>query len=367
MSHLDERSEKSCLNCGASIHGRYCQICGQENTEPKETFWHLLTHFINDITHFDGKFFSTLTFLLFKPGFLSGEYLKGRRASYLHPIRMYVFTSAFFFLIFFSLQKEEDLIKIKDKQPTAIDVMRNLEKKKAGLKKTFQDSMPDLVKNPILKAIALTDSNIAVLKKDTTAKDRMTTDDDFLSWGDNKKYKTVEDYDSIQKNLPSLQKDNFIKRRIQVQKIHLYQKYHENSREIGKAIMEKFKHLFPQMLFFSLPLFAFILQLLYIRNKNLYYVNHIVFTIHLYCGTFILILIAISFEGLFSTFHVKAPSWVNGLVVLTGFIFWYKSLRNFYQQRRAKTVFKYWLVLMSSLFIMLLVFIAFFIFSAMAI
>ncbi|WP_354667709.1 DUF3667 domain-containing protein, partial [Campylobacter jejuni] len=70
--------------------------------EPKESFWHLTTHFIYDITHFDGKFFSTLKYLLFRPGFLSKEYLKGRRAGYLHPVKMYVFTSALFFLIFFS-------------------------------------------------------------------------------------------------------------------------------------------------------------------------------------------------------------------------------------------------------------------------
>ncbi|MBP0577674.1 DUF3667 domain-containing protein, partial [Campylobacter jejuni] len=75
---------------------------GQENIEPKESFWHLTTHFIYDITHFDGKFFSTLKYLLFRPGFLSKEYLKGRRAGYLHPVKMYVFTSALFFLIFFS-------------------------------------------------------------------------------------------------------------------------------------------------------------------------------------------------------------------------------------------------------------------------
>ncbi|WP_350339987.1 DUF3667 domain-containing protein [Paraflavitalea speifideaquila] len=28
------------------------------------------------------------------------EYIKGRRARYLHPIRMYVFSSAMFFIIF---------------------------------------------------------------------------------------------------------------------------------------------------------------------------------------------------------------------------------------------------------------------------
>ena len=101
LSHYKERKEKTCLNCNAHLYGRYCHNCGQENIEPKETFWGLITHFLYDITHFDGKFFNTLKHLIIKPGFLSREYINGRRATYLHPIRMYVFTSAFFFIIFF--------------------------------------------------------------------------------------------------------------------------------------------------------------------------------------------------------------------------------------------------------------------------
>ncbi|MCW3112565.1 MAG: hypothetical protein JWR18_961 [Segetibacter sp.] len=69
MSHFKERKEKNCLNCNAQVQGRYCQVCGQENVEPKETFGHLVTHLIYDITHLDGKFFSSLKYLLFKPGF----------------------------------------------------------------------------------------------------------------------------------------------------------------------------------------------------------------------------------------------------------------------------------------------------------
>ncbi len=105
MAHLPERKEKNCLNCGASVIGRYCHSCGQENIEPKETVWHFVSHFINDITHFDGKFFTTLKDLIFKPGFLSKEYVKGKRARYLNPIRMYLFTSFIFFFIFFSVAK----------------------------------------------------------------------------------------------------------------------------------------------------------------------------------------------------------------------------------------------------------------------
>ncbi len=102
MSHLPQRKEKNCLNCGTTVIGKYCHVCGQENIEPKESVWHLISHFFNDITHFDGKFFTSLKDLVFRPGFLSKEYMNGKRVSYLNPIRMYLFTSFVFFLIFFS-------------------------------------------------------------------------------------------------------------------------------------------------------------------------------------------------------------------------------------------------------------------------
>ena len=95
MSHLTERKEKNCLNCNTTVQGRYCQVCGQENIVPQDTFGHLVLHFIYDITHFDGKFFDTLKYLAFKPGFLSKEYIAGRRVRYLNPIRMYVLLRLF--------------------------------------------------------------------------------------------------------------------------------------------------------------------------------------------------------------------------------------------------------------------------------
>src|SRR5207244_3362388 len=81
--------------------------------------------------HFDSNFFHTVHHLLFKPGFLSKEYLKGRRGSYLHPIRMYVFTSALFFLLFFkfaipskmSHSNLDDGIKSEDRA-TAIKILQ---------------------------------------------------------------------------------------------------------------------------------------------------------------------------------------------------------------------------------------------------
>jgi hypothetical protein len=62
----------------------------------------MVTHFLEDIFHFDSKFFATTKYLFTRPGFLSKEYSVGKRASYFHPIRMYLFTSALFFFVFFA-------------------------------------------------------------------------------------------------------------------------------------------------------------------------------------------------------------------------------------------------------------------------
>ncbi len=372
MSHLPERKEKSCLNCGAAVHGRFCHVCGQENIEPKESFWHLVTHFMYDVTHFDGKFFSTLKYLLFKPGFLSHEYLRGRRASYLHPIRMYVFTSAFFFLIFFSLNQDEQVVKVNETPNIAAKQMKRLEKTRAGYVKMLSDSMPDLAKKPFLKLIETADSDIARLKRDTAYKDKLrsyNTENNFNLFSNGKSdtlYKNVNTYDSLQAKLPPGERDNFLRRKFHRQNIHLREKYNNDSKAIWTAILDKFKHLFPQMLFVSLPLFALMLRLLYVRRKNFFYVNHVVFTIHLYCGTFIIILAGILISWLAHLIGYDG-GWISALLTLAAFFFWYKSMRNFYKQRRAKTILKYILVLFLSIFIMVFLFTVFFIFSAMAI
>jgi hypothetical protein len=374
VSHLPERQEKTCLNCQAAVHGRYCHVCGQENIEPKESFWHLITHFFYDITHFDGKFFSTLRYLLFKPGFLSHEYLKGKRASYLHPIRMYVFTSAFFFLVFFSATKEEEgVLKVNDAtDQSAASIIKKLEKKKKNIVDVIDEDTSSVVgKQIMVSTLANIDSDLALIRRDTTAKKKLRTiknsEYNFLAGTAGNKYKTIKSYDSAQAVMPEDKRDNWLERRFTHQNLRLREKYNNDGKAIWKAIIEKFNHLFPQMLFVSLPLFALMLQLLYVRRRKFYYVNHVIFTIHMYCGTFIVILTAMAVSGIFGWFGAELPSVLKLLFVLTGSFYWYKSMRNFYEQRRGKTILKYALVLFMSLIVMTFIFAGFFIFSAMSI
>ncbi len=371
MSHNQERKEKNCLNCNAEVAGRFCQVCGQENIEAKESFWVLATHFIHDLTHFDGKFFGTIKYLLFKPAFLSQEYLKGRRTSYLHPIRMFVFTSAIFFLIFFNFyQKDEETNINEEKIPVAADIQK-LKDKKSTLEKTLSavDSTElDLPLDKTKSKIEKLNSGIAILQKDSTKRDSIVlANNNFTILGEADEEvtnaKTIKQYDSIQKALPDSLRDGLFRNRIIRQEMHLKEKYKHNGLAMGKAILAKFIHMFPKLLFVSLPFFALILQLLYVRRKQLYYVNHVVFTIHLYCGTFILILASLLLGSIMEAMHFNLSVYgaISYLIIL---FFWYKSFRNFYSQSRGKTILKFIALFFMSMMMMSLLFVLFFVFSA---
>jgi hypothetical protein len=338
LSHLNERSQKNCLNCNAQVHGKYCHICGQENIEPFETAWHLVSHFFKDITHFDGKFFSTLKYLIFKPGFLSKEYMIGRRASYLNPIRMYVFTSAIFFLIFFSLTDVNDKI----------------------VKRTYDGKT--------MEQVAAMDSAAfnAFIREFNDGK--TMTMEDFKHYVDSsgktggihftpRRYKNKAEYDSV---LKTGKKDhNWLQRTLVYKEIQVNEKYNNDQSLILKSFVNILVHSFPQMLFISLPLFALILKLLYIRRKEYYYASHEIFSVHLYVFIFIMLLVVIGLREAKHYLHWGAINYIVGLVFASIVFYEYKAMRNFYEQRRAKTILKFILLNTLMLSIVVLLFAVF--------
>ncbi len=88
-----------CTNCGARVSGRYCSNCGQQVKYELHSFWELLREATEVVTHADSRLWRTLRALLFQPGFLSQQFLAGRRVSYLSPFRLYFVLSVLFFLM----------------------------------------------------------------------------------------------------------------------------------------------------------------------------------------------------------------------------------------------------------------------------
>lgn len=92
---------RNCLNCGHSLPegDAFCGRCGQEAREQGESLASFFKHFLSDYFTFDSKIGRSFFPLLFKPGFLTAEFLAGRRVRYIPPLRLYIFISIVFFLV----------------------------------------------------------------------------------------------------------------------------------------------------------------------------------------------------------------------------------------------------------------------------
>jgi hypothetical protein len=315
LSHRHQRKEKNCLNCGTIVAGKYCQACGQENAEPRDTVLGLIQHFVYDITHFDGMFFSSLKLLLFRPGMLTRKYIEGKRASYLNPIKMYVFTSAIFFLIFFtflnpvkSLKDDsaasrisalkavrEDLLTVRDSagNPYNAEAMEKAiletDSSTASLRLKMEEEKNNEARlRKLGDSVLVRTPNISIAIDSGRLRSRATGGNGFL---EGLNFSNVKAYQLYQQHLPDSLKDKTLKRAVLYRFIKMKEQGAEDRLEPVRAMMDRFFHAFPQLLFISLPLFALILNILYFRRKQYSYVDHVIFTVHLFCATFIFILL----------------------------------------------------------------------------
>jgi hypothetical protein len=358
VAHFKERSEKNCLNCNAEVAGRYCQVCGQENIVTQESFGHLLRHFFEDITHFDGKFFASTKKLLLKPGFLPMEYVSGRRASYLHPIRMYVFASALLFLVFFwvtggkkKITEIEKSKEHKQKLITSIDTLlvtikdTNTLKNLKAQKTTYENEIVRLDTTYKLPKEQIKFSNKPF---EVNLDDDNQTKVDSIAKIDNgnttKTYPTIEAYEKAQAALPENKKDGWMTRIMEKKRIDVQNNYSENKREYVDIIKEKFLHSLPQMFFLTLPFFALILKLLYKNNEKFAYADHGIFSIYHFIAVFIILLCSLLLTKLFTTIGWGVIPFVNIALYMYILFYLYKSMRNFYAQNRGKTIIKFLLL-----------------------
>jgi len=95
---MDATEAVACLNCGRSLTGPYCAACGQKRREADPTLREFLHETTLELSNWDAKIPSTLKTLFFKPGALTLDFLAGRRARWLQPLRLYLLCSLGFFV-----------------------------------------------------------------------------------------------------------------------------------------------------------------------------------------------------------------------------------------------------------------------------
>jgi hypothetical protein len=95
---LDEEVN-NCHNCGAAVNYHYCSVCGQETKLHVASAREFLHEFVGHYVALEGKLWHTLKLLILRPGALTAEYIAGRRARYVQPLRIYLTFSILFFAL----------------------------------------------------------------------------------------------------------------------------------------------------------------------------------------------------------------------------------------------------------------------------
>lgn len=356
------RQDKHCLNCGTEVPERYCTHCGQENAIPHESFSHLVKHFIGDVLHYDSQFLTTLKYLLFRPGRLTKEYMAGKRVSYVNPIKLYIFISFVFFLVFATVMHKEHAgdseahEEKKGKKEHAEDTIPSL----ASVLRTVKDSISGarggrvelidtaaaaendsvyhyrpLKTAPVAKTTAKKDT---AGKKDTTGNKGITVDKEEDA------YRSLAAYDSAQQALPADQRDGWLQRWFTRRALRIGGEYKED------AFEEALKHNAPKMMFVLLPLFALWLKILY---RKRFYADHAIFALHVHCFAFVVLLITLLLDNFVNTDQF------TGWGILLICIYVWLALKNTYQQSYRRSFLKTFLLLCGYSFSFIFVFVFF--------
>ncbi|MCB1163663.1 DUF3667 domain-containing protein [bacterium] len=96
--HTPNRS-LGCPNCGAAGGSDFCPDCGQDNRRGRLDGRHLLGEFLQNLADLDTSLLRTLRGLVRSPGGLAADYVAGRRARYVSPLRFFLGATALFLLV----------------------------------------------------------------------------------------------------------------------------------------------------------------------------------------------------------------------------------------------------------------------------
>ncbi|MBN8504267.1 MAG: DUF3667 domain-containing protein, partial [Burkholderiales bacterium] len=89
-----------CRNCGQRLNpwDKFCSQCGQDTLDHAPSLWEFVHEWLLHYVAAEGKLWKSLWALLAKPGFLTLEYLQGRKQRYVLPLRLLLTFGLLFFL-----------------------------------------------------------------------------------------------------------------------------------------------------------------------------------------------------------------------------------------------------------------------------
>lgn len=224
-----------CLNCGTQLDSLFCPECGQKNKEYKLTFKDLFSEFFEELLDIDSRVLRSLRMLFTRPGFLTSEYTKGRRISYLPPVRIYLVASVLFFLLL-----------------------------------SLKTLLPELQDNELIREFAESDDIEATLEQAVESRMNPSPQDSL---------------NSSAERVPVLGADSTGS--------GMSVSVGNDSYDLEQSdVLASFTDNFAKVVFLLLPAAAFLLKALYVRRKKMY-IEHFIFSLHVHAFIFSLLILTV--------------------------------------------------------------------------
>lgn len=232
----EENDVLKCKNCSTEFNGKFCPNCGQSIYEFDRPLSFLIVDLLGNMFAFDTRFWRSFSDLTIKPGKFTAEFLKGHRARYAPPFRIYIFISLLMFILL--SQFIQSNFKVDEE---AISKLKLKERKDIGLEGGEVD--------------------IESLESDSTEVNLSIN-----LGGEDDEVKLLEGLKTIVKN-PGIYINSFLR-------------------------------VFSWSMFFLMPVYAFFLWLLF-RKKRKYYFSHLIYSLNQHSMIFLIIILVLGIKLLF--------------------------------------------------------------------
>jgi hypothetical protein len=241
-----------CPNCQIKLSAsdNFCPNCGQENDNKRQSFGKVMSDLITGFLSVDSRFTNSIPALLFKPGFLTTQFIDGKRNRYLNPVRMFITIVVIYFLF----ASTGETVTVNDNGNSTAEVIDSALSASAQTASASPDSI------------------------------RPNEDQPEFEIG-------AEDYPRIRELVKAGIKDtDVVLDSIGEEKTFWNRFWYSEMIKFAASDFDEFKEYvlskLPWVIFMLMPVFALLLKLFYIRNRILY-IDHLIFAFHLHSFVFL--------------------------------------------------------------------------------
>ena len=382
----DEKPNEAtnCTNCDTALQGQYCSVCGQRNEPLRQPIGRFLKEAFVEFVGVDGRLWSSLKLLLFRPGWLTKAYLNGQRVRFIRPLRLYLIASLLFFFLLTVIDPAglidgEDIEVSSDSTVTVENFLATLEEQRnAGThrlasQQALVDSLEMQFQHDSLAFAANSEADTDTLQAQKDALDDLRDKrndergdlESFRRHLDRENKRRTWKAEQIAQSSPdSLIRPADLDRAAEllfedgpsgnlnvglpdwwpqseaVRRMRNARTDDEMQSALVAFLRDTLRRL-PTVMFLMLPMFALLLKLLYLR-RGWYYSEHLVFGLHTHAFAFALFTVM-----LLMTWGSNGAVWANITTSVLSVLFpiyFYIAQKHVYGQGWLKTGVKFWML-----------------------